>query len=217
MGPNSLTSSGLGLDRPCFLAAQLRGRSRRTDLRRFCSLDRPRAVPASSTRYVAFLRGVSPLNAKMSDLKRAFELAGFTDVRTLLTSGNVGFSARPAPERTLARKAEAAMKQHLERPFVTFIRSVDDLRALLASEPYTRFTAKRGFKRVITFLETTPKTKLALPLEIDGGRILAIVGREVFGDYRQSDRGPAFMTLLQKTFGKSITSRTWQTVERAAR
>jgi uncharacterized protein (DUF1697 family) len=174
-------------------------------------------VPATSKRYVAFLRGVSPLNAKMPEVKRAFELAGFTDVRTLLTSGNVVFSARRAAEATLARKAEAAMKQHLARSFVTFVRSVDDLRTLLDSDPYSGFRTKRGFKRVVTFLEAAPEGKLALPLEIDGGRILAIVGREVFGDYRPEDRGPAFMQLLQKTFGKAITSRTWQTVEKAAR
>ncbi|MGC4085554.1 MAG: DUF1697 domain-containing protein [Vicinamibacterales bacterium] len=40
-------------------------------------------------RYVAFLRGVSPTNASMPDLKRAFERAGFTDVKTILSSGNV--------------------------------------------------------------------------------------------------------------------------------
>jgi uncharacterized protein (DUF1697 family) len=174
-------------------------------------------VPVRSKHYVAFLRGVSPLNAKMPELKRAFELAGFTEVRTLLTSGNVVFSARPAPDAALARQAEAAMRQHLERPFLTFVRSVDSLRALLASDPYAAFSAKRGFKRVVTFLASPPRTKPALPLEIDGGRILALKAREVFGDYRERDRGPAFMTLLQKTFGKNITTRTWQTVERAAR
>ena len=174
-------------------------------------------MPVHSQSYVAFLRGVSPLNAKMPELKRAFELAGFGEVRTMLTSGNVVFSARPAPDAVLARKAEAAMQQHLERSFVTFVRSVDDLRQLLQSDPYAAFGAKRGFKRVVTFLASAPKTKLALPLEIVGGRILALAGREVFGDYRERDRGPAFMTLLQKTFGKNITSRTWQTVEKAAR
>jgi uncharacterized protein (DUF1697 family) len=174
-------------------------------------------VPARSKRYVAFLRGVSPLNAKMPEVKRAFELAGFTDVRTLLSSGNVVFSARAAAEATLTRKAEAAMEQHLDRSFVTFIRSLGDLRLLLDSQPYAGFPTKRGFKRVITFLATAPPTKLALPLEIDGGRILAVVGREAIGDYRPTDRGPAFMQLLEKTFGKAITSRTWQTVEKAAR
>ena len=44
-------------------------------------------------RYAAFLRGVSPTNAKMPDLKRAFESAGFTEVRTFLSSGNLTFTA----------------------------------------------------------------------------------------------------------------------------
>src|SRR5258707_3906639 len=60
--------------------------------RRVCRIltARSDAVP----RYAAFLRGVMPTNAKMPDLKRAFEAAGFTDVRTVLASGNVVFSAR---------------------------------------------------------------------------------------------------------------------------
>jgi uncharacterized protein (DUF1697 family) len=171
----------------------------------------------SLKRYVAFLRGVSPLNAKMPELKRAFELCGFEDVRTVLSSGNVLFSARPGSEAALQRKAERAMTQHLGRAFVTFIRSVDDLRMLLESDPYAAFRAKRGFKRVVTFLDTKPKHGLLLPIEIAGGRILSATGREIFGDYREADSGPAFMNLLQKTFGRSITTRTWQTVERVSR
>jgi uncharacterized protein (DUF1697 family) len=45
-------------------------------------------------RYLAFLRGVSPMNAKMPELKRCFEAAGFTDVKTVLANGNVAFDAR---------------------------------------------------------------------------------------------------------------------------
>ena len=50
-------------------------------------------------RYAALLRGVSPSNAKMSDLKKAFEAARFTDVKTVLSSGNVAFTAREARRR----------------------------------------------------------------------------------------------------------------------
>lgn len=42
-------------------------------------------------RYAAFLRGVSPMNAKMPELKKAFEAAGFLEVKTVLSSGNVVF------------------------------------------------------------------------------------------------------------------------------
>ena len=44
-------------------------------------------------RYAAFLRGVTPMNAAMPELKRAFEDAGFTDVVTVLSSGTVVFTA----------------------------------------------------------------------------------------------------------------------------
>src|SRR5690349_3360819 len=145
----------------------------------------PGTSRAGSRRYVAFLRGVSPLNAKMPELKRAFELAGFGDVRTVLSSGNVVFSARASTEAALARKAELAMTRHLGKAFVTFIRSVDDLQKLLESDPYAAFGAKRSFKRVVTFLNEKP-TRVTLPLEIKGGRILLVKGREVFGDYREA-------------------------------
>jgi uncharacterized protein (DUF1697 family) len=174
-------------------------------------------MPASSKRYAAFLRGVSPMNAKMPQLKRAFELAGFQDVRTLLSSGNVVFNARTATDEALARKAEAAMKKHLGSSFLTFVRSVESLQELLKRDPFAGFRSKPGSKRVVTFLNARPTGKLALPIELDGARILFVKDREVFSDYVVSDRGPVFMTLLQKTFGKDITTRTWQTVEKVAK
>jgi len=46
----------------------------------------------------AFLRGVSPMNLKMPALKAALEAEGFSDVKTLLSSGNVVFSTRRASD-----------------------------------------------------------------------------------------------------------------------
>ena len=57
-------------------------------------MDQARDIFLPMPRYAAFLRGVSPMNAKMPDLKAAFEAAGFTDVKTLLSSGNLVFTAR---------------------------------------------------------------------------------------------------------------------------
>ena len=45
------------------------------------------------------------MNCKMADLRAAFEAAGFTDVRTVLTSGNVVFDARSTSEGALEQKA----------------------------------------------------------------------------------------------------------------
>jgi uncharacterized protein (DUF1697 family) len=168
-------------------------------------------------RYAALLRGVSPTNLKMPDLKRAFELAGFSDVKTVLSSGNVLFSASAAKETTLARRAEAALEKHVGSSFFTIVRSVDSLRALLASDPYAAFTLRPGSKRVVTFLSAAAKPEPELPIELDGARILVLAGTEAFSAYVPSPKGPVFMTLLQKTFGKNITTRTWDTVTKLAK
>jgi len=170
-------------------------------------------------RYAAFLRGVSPMNAKMPDVKRAFESAGFTEVKTLLSSGNVVFSARAAAEATLERKAEAALLEGLGggRTFLTIVRSIDALRELLGSDPYRAFRLTPAAKRIVTFLREKPAAKLALPIEMDRARILSIKGKEIFSAYLPTPKGPVFMTLIEKTFGKEQTTRTWETVMKVAR
>jgi uncharacterized protein (DUF1697 family) len=168
-------------------------------------------------RYVAFLRGVGPMNAKMPELRRAFELAGFADVKTVLASGNVVFSAPPASEAVLQRGAEAAMKKHLGHAFLTIVRPVDELRRMLAADPYKPYYLKPGSKRVVTFLRGTPKATLGLPIESDDSRILHRRGREVFSAYVSNPRGPAFMALIEKTLGKNVTTRTWETVTKVAK
>ena len=168
-------------------------------------------------RYAAFLRGVAPANCKMPDLKAAFEVAGFTDVKTVLSSGNVVFTGPRLSESSLERKAEAAMHKMLGREFLTIIRSFDHLHDLLASDPYRKFKAPAGAKRIVTFLRNTPEAKLALPLEKDGARVLLVNDREVFSDYVRTPKGPVFMTLLEKTFGKENTTRTWDTVAKVAK
>jgi len=168
-------------------------------------------------RYAAFLRGVSPMNAKMPELKRAFEKAGFDEVRTVLGSGNVVFNARAASDAALQRKAEAAMQEHLGRAFVTVIRSVEELQALLAKDPFAQYRLPAGSKRIVTFLREAPaRAPPELPAQ-DGARILHLTRREVFTTYLPTPKGPVFMTLIEKTFGKDVTTRTWETVGKVAR
>lgn len=164
-------------------------------------------------RYLAFLRGVSPMNAKMPELKRCFEAAGFTDVKTVLSS-NVVFSTRAAAAGTIERKAEAAMEKQLGRAFGTTVRSAAALNELLEADPYAAFRLPANAKRVVTFLRKPHQAGLSLPLEADGARILAANGSEVFSAYVPSPRGPVFMTLIEKTFGTDVTTRTWDTIRK---
>jgi uncharacterized protein (DUF1697 family) len=168
-------------------------------------------------RYAAFLRAVSPMNCKMPELKAAFEAAGFKNVKTLLSSGNVVFDVTSGTETSIQKKAEAAMEKHMGRTFSTIVRSVDTLREILESDPYKGFQLAPGAKKVVTFLREVPKAKPSLPVKLGGATIYSMNETEAFTAYERIDNGPVFMTLIEKTFGKDVTTRTWDTVTKVAR
>ena len=83
-------------------------------------------------RCVALLRGINVGKAKrlaMADLRRVVESLGYTDVRTLLNSGNVVFDTRDTDLRRVAARIEEAVAAHAG--FVSRVIVVD--RALLAT------------------------------------------------------------------------------------
>jgi uncharacterized protein (DUF1697 family) len=155
-----------------------------------------------------------PTNARMADLKNCFEAAGFDEVKTVLGTGNVVFSAREAAEAALARKAEAAMAKHLGRTFLTLIRPLDALRAHIDADPFAAFQLPAEAKRIVTFLRAAPAKRPPLPVELDGARLLRLDDRDLFGAYLPNPRGPVFMTLIMKTFGEDVTTRTWDTIKK---
>jgi uncharacterized protein (DUF1697 family) len=165
-------------------------------------------------RFVAFLRGVSPMNLKMADLKHCMEAAGFTEVRTILSSGNVALNASAPKDESIAQTIEAQLQQQLGRSFPVTVRSVAHLEHLLDSDPFSRYQVPAGAKRVITFLWKAPDAKLTLPIEYEGVTIHQVRDLEVFTSYIPHPKGPVFMSLLEKTFGKDQTTRTRETVKK---
>jgi uncharacterized protein (DUF1697 family) len=167
-------------------------------------------------RYVAFLRGVSPMNLRMADLKLSLEQAGLKDVKTLLSSGNAAFTTTSKTDAAVARVVEQALEKHPGRVFPTIVRRSDHLLALLRADPYAGFRLSPKAKRIVTFLREPHATTLRLPIESDGARILAMDDGHVFSAYMPNPRGPVFMALIEKTFGAGVTTRTWDTVRKCS-
>lgn len=168
------------------------------------------------TAYAAFLRGVSPVVSKMSDLSRAFEAAGFEDVATIASSGNVVFRAR-GKAAGLANKAEAAMARTLGKTFMTIVRPIAELEALLAGDPFARFDVPPGAKRVVTFFRERPARIPKLPLTLGKATIYAVRDHEILTAYVRQPGNPIFMALIERTFGKDVTTRTWDSVARVVK
>ena len=167
-------------------------------------------------RYIAFLRGVSPVIVKNSALKRCFEGTGFTDVKTVLSSGNVAFTAPEQSETSLARQAEGAMTEHLGHMFYTIVRPATVLRNLVQSDPFTTFDLPANHKRIVTFLGEPYSASYLLPIETGDGWILAIIGGAVLSAYIPSPHGSVVMRRIERVFGSHVTTRTWETVKKCA-
>lgn len=152
----------------------------------------------------------------MPALRACFEAAGFDHVRTVLSSGNVVFDAPTSDEHTLERKAEQAMQEALGRSFYAIVRPTRHLAALLASAPYHSHGIPVNAKRVVTFLREACDPRIDLPFAKDHASVFCMIGREVFTAYLPTDKGPVFMQLIERAFGKGVTTRTFETVAKCA-
>ena len=109
------------------------------------------------------------------------------------------------------------MQDELGQAFLTIVRPIAQLRKILATDPYRPFKVSPKAKRIVTFLRGRPKARITLPVEMGGARILAMKEGEIFSAYLPNPKGPVFMTLIDKTFGKDVTTRTWDTIAKVAR
>ena len=167
-------------------------------------------------RYVAFLRGVSPMNLRMADLRRCLEDSGFGRVVTVRSSGNVAFDTSLRTEDAVVEGLARAMDAHLAQGFFTLVRAQRALQELVAADPFEALVLPPLAKRLVSFLPEPPQPVPALPIEAAGASILAVRGRDVLSMYLPNPQGPEFMKLIEQAFGTDITTRTWDSVRKCA-
>ena len=114
-------------------------------------------------RYAAFLRAVNlgaNRRAGGADLRSCFEGAGFEDVATFRTSGNVVFDARREAAAKLERRIEAALAKSLGFDVTVFVRTASEIAALAEHEPFPPATveASKG-KLQVALLSSKPGAK----------------------------------------------------------
>lgn len=169
--------------------------------------------------YVAFLRGISPLNPNMRNdkLRGVFESLGFANVRTVISSGNVLFESPSKNIKSLETAIEKAIVGQLGFSSTTIIRRRAELENLAARNPFKgmEHTAKSSLN--VTFLKHQPDAKPPLPRHIENRdyEILGLYDRAVCSVIDlTSSKTPDLMLWLEKQLGKEITTRTWKTITR---
>ncbi|HXU10093.1 MAG TPA: DUF1697 domain-containing protein [Blastocatellia bacterium] len=172
-------------------------------------------------KYVAFLRAINVggHTVKMDHLRGLFESLGFTEVATVIASGNVIFTST-SRSPALEKKIEDDLRQSLGYQVITFVRATSELKAIAACRPLDASEIDAaGNAFYIGFLKGSPsdeaKQKLAsLATDDDkfhfSGHELYWLRRKKFSDSKLS--GP----LLEKTLGMRTTLRNSTTVKRIA-
>ncbi|WP_413906079.1 hypothetical protein [Candidatus Skiveiella danica] len=94
------------------------------------------------------------------------------------------------------------------------MRSAQSFQTLLDADPFAEFSVPQEAKRVLTFLRGANWAGPELPIERDGVQILKRLGDVVLTAYVPHPKGPVFMVMLEKAFGKDITTRTLDTVRK---
>ena len=155
-------------------------------------------------------------------LRGVFEGLGFATVGSVLASGNITFRSADADVPTLEQRIEDALASDLGIKSRTIIREHAELRALLDSEPFPGLTHGRATYLTATFLkdpapapdviaeQPDPRTRVVRYDQV-ARAVLAITDDSVPGG------PPDFMSWLEKSYGKDITTRSWLTVQRVVR
>lgn len=73
---------------------------------------------------------------KMADLRDAFEVEGFTNVETVVASGNVLFNHPERPDEGLEEKLSFMMAEHFGMNSAALVRSRGALAAAIAGNPF---------------------------------------------------------------------------------
>ncbi len=103
------------------------------------------------TRYAAFLRGINlgAINLSMAELADALADAGFTNLRTVLATGNVLLESS-AESAAVRRTAEAALRARFGYDAWVLVYDVDTARRLLDAYPFEREVD--GYHSYVTFV-----------------------------------------------------------------
>lgn len=170
------------------------------------------------TKYVALLRGISPLNPNMRNekLREVFVKLGFENVKTVISTGNVIFET-DAAAASLEEMIEDAIFRRLGFKSSTIVRSESQLNGLVTKDIFKGYEHTKEINLAVTFLKRKPTATLSSMRmsESTGYKILGMYDQAVFSVVDLTGtKTPLIMSRLEKEFGKEITTRTWKTVER---
>ena len=175
---------------------------------------------APLVQYVALLRGINVGGNKtvsMEKLRACMTDAGFTNVKTLLQSGNLIFSGAPSATATLETQLEKILAAKLGVSADFMIRTAEEWAKIVAGNPFPEMASDDPSHLVVICLKTATIANAVETLRaaIKGRETVDACGREVYLAYVDGI-GTSKLTnvVIEKCLAVRGTARNWNTVSK---
>ncbi len=174
----------------------------------------------NSQTYVAFLRGINVgghHKVPMAELRKELEALSFQNVTTLLNSGNVIFEVKSSEETELSNRIAQRLEKVFQFPVPTIVISADSILELLNDDPFRDEILTKESRGYVSFLQHKPKTSVQLPWISEDTSLTILRANDKlicsFLDLSKT-KTPQAMNVLEKLYGKQMTTRNWNTIMR---
>jgi len=165
---------------------------------------------------VALLRGINVGKAKrvaMADLRKLVEKLGYTEVRTLLNSGNVVFKSASAETAKAGSRIEKALVESTGVSARVLVVTAADLATAVKENPLLK-VADNPSRLLVAFLANRADLASLKPLlKQDWGKErLALGSRAAYFWLPEGIIDSKIFAALSKRPSKNVTTRNWATV-----
>jgi uncharacterized protein (DUF1697 family) len=165
---------------------------------------------------IALLRGINVGRAKrvaMADLRALVEGLGYGDVRTLLNSGNVVFTAPRAAAGTAASRIEEALAAKVGVSSKVIVLTSAELAEVVAENPLL-LVADNPSRLMVAVLGNLPDRQKLEPLVKQkwGKEALALGKRVAYVWCPDGILASPLYAAVNRSLGDAVTARNWATV-----
>jgi uncharacterized protein (DUF1697 family) len=171
-------------------------------------------------KLVGFLRGINVgghHKVPMAELKNILTQIGCENVKTILNSGNFVFESNNKDITKLENKIESVLSKSFGFAIPVILIPHKKINALVNDNPFASIAVHKNTRLYISFLKDTPNIKLAIPYisNDQAFRIIDVKDKIIvsFLDITTTST-PKGMDDLEKLFGKNITTRNWNTIQK---
>jgi uncharacterized protein (DUF1697 family) len=176
------------------------------------------------TTYIGLLRGINLAGNKMvamAELRDLVTKLGFSDVKTLLQSGNVVFRGSPKAPAKVENQLEAALEKRLGMSVECHVRTADEWRAVTAANPFLAEAKKDPGHLLVTCFKAplnkaNVKALQAAIAAMSGPEILHADGRHLYMVFPDGVGNSKAGRIIDKKLAARGTARNWNTVTKLA-